>query len=124
MYRKVDDTTPAPKPLLPVILDKIQNRPASVRQTRSIRIGIRTLTIPSFSRQAVKVAVAKGAIGTVLLWQGISIAGSYFYAATKFKEFMADLAYTYQGGTILLVLGLLVLYEMLNGLRSEYYKYK
>ena len=90
---------------------------------RQINLGIRAINIPLFTRRIWTVAAAKAGIGSLLLYNGIRIAGSYYYPKTAITGWLADWAYTYQGGTTLLVIGLLFLYESLNGLRNEYYKY-
>lgn len=57
----------------------------------------------------------RGGIGLAMIWFGVSNAGSYYTSGTRLSGALGTLFYSMQVGTILIVLGILVLYHTFLG---------
>ena len=56
-------------------------------------------------------SIIEGVVGVGITWFGVYNAGSYYMTATRFGGGLADMFYTNQLGTILIVVGLILCYD-------------
>ena len=62
--------------------------------------------------------IAQLAVGLILLFIGVSAAGSYFSPTGKFGGILATLFYSYQLGTLLIITGTIFIYDVVRSIRK------
>lgn len=69
---------------------------------------------PVFNKKRTVKFIIECLIGFVLIGFGIINAGSYYTSATRFSGVLADVFYLYQAGPIMIMIGIVVVYDSLK----------
>lgn len=67
--------------------------------------------------KALVTAFAPLVVGLVFVFGGLSLTGSYFLLSTRLFDFPATIAYTYQAGTMVAMIGAILIYDTIKKMR-------
>jgi hypothetical protein len=87
--------------------------PIAITATKTPRFKAPSLAI-SFDKKKLGRLIGQGAIGLIMIYFGLTSTGSYFTPASRFTKELAGAFYTYQLGTLVAMVGVVLIYDAIR----------
>ena len=110
--RKIPELTRPPEQIpIPTPVRRVITPEETIAVAETVRVNTYNRTT-----EYLKIA-AEVVVGIVILWFGIYNAGSVFEMSSRMEGWLAVFFYTYQIGTLLEILGMIILYDSSQRIR-------